>query len=100
MAAQTRYPGFAEGVLNTLRNYGSTWQPEDYEALGRSGIPVLAVWGTADAVNPFEQSRTLSRLVPQTKIVPLEGKGHAITFGEAETVLAAVIPFFEAASHR
>ncbi|WP_315837512.1 alpha/beta hydrolase [Bradyrhizobium prioriisuperbiae] len=97
MAAQTRYRGYAEGLLNNLRNYDAAWQPEDYAALGRSGLPVLAVWGTADTVNPFDQSRVLARHVPQMKIVPLEGKGHAITYGETDAVLAAVIPFFRAA---
>jgi pimeloyl-ACP methyl ester carboxylesterase len=95
MAAQTRYPGFAEGVLNTLRHYDSVWQPEDFEAVGRSGLPVLAAWGTADAVNPFEKSQVLAREVPQVKIVPLEGKGHAMTFGESDKVLQAVIPFLK-----
>ncbi|MGY2290542.1 alpha/beta fold hydrolase [Pseudomonas sp. SDO528_S397] len=95
MAAQTRYPGFAAGVLNTLRHYDAAWQPQDYAALGRSGLPVLAVWGTADTVNPFAQSVVLRQQVPQMQVMPLEGKGHAITFGETDRVLEYLLPFLK-----
>jgi pimeloyl-ACP methyl ester carboxylesterase len=97
MVDQGRFRGYGDGLLNTLRNYDTAWQPEDYAALGRSGLPVLAVWGTADTVNPFAQSKALLARVPQMKLVALEGKPHAITFGEAPLVLAAVIPFLQAA---
>ncbi|MCR6478194.1 alpha/beta hydrolase [Variovorax sp. ZS18.2.2] len=96
MQAQTRYDGFASGILNTLRHYDAAWQPDDYKALGRSGLPVLAVWGTEDKVNPIAQAAVLSEAVPQMKLAKLEGKGHAITFGEAPAVLAAALPFMQA----
>ena len=95
MAEQTHFRGYGDGLLNTLRNYDSQWQPTDFEALGHSGHPVLAVWGTADTVNPFAQSKTLLDKVPQTEFAALEGKSHAITFGETALVLAQVIPFLE-----
>ena len=72
----------------------------DYDALGRSGLPVLAVWGTADTTVPFEQSKALLKRVPQTTLVPLEGKPHSIAFGETETVLASVLPFLKATDLR
>lgn len=97
---QARFRGYAEGILNTVRNYDVLWQPEDYEALGRSGLPVLAVWGTADSTIPFEQSKILLTRVPQATLVPLEGKEHGITFAETDAVLAAVVPFLKAADAR
>jgi pimeloyl-ACP methyl ester carboxylesterase len=96
MQAQTAFRGFSSGILNTLRHFNASWQPDTYQALGRSGTPVLAVWGTADTINPFAQARTLAGWVPQLQLVALAGKGHAITFGETETVLAEVIPFLRA----
>jgi pimeloyl-ACP methyl ester carboxylesterase len=94
---QARFRGYAEGILNTARNYKLTQQPEDYEALGRSGLPVLVFWGTADTTVPFAQSKVLLSRVPQAKFVPLEGKEHAITFAETDAVLAAVMPFLQRA---
>ena len=97
MLAQTRYDGFSRGILNTLRHYDVAWQPDDYRALGVSGLPVLAVWGTEDKVNPISQAAALAEAVPRMQLAKLEGKGHAIAFGEAQTVLAAALPFMQAA---
>src|SRR5262245_15874423 len=91
MREQSQYRGYGEGVLNSIRNTLShralTWQPDAVEAIGRSGVPVLAVWGTNDTAVPFSQSEELRSRIPQLKLVPLEGQGHAITFGGAQTVL-------------
>jgi len=93
MEEQTRYSGFGEGILNTIRNYDSTWQPETNQAVGRTSIPVLAVWGTDDEVNPYSQSSQLKQWMPQMRLFTLDGQGHAITYGQADTVLGKVIPF-------
>ena len=102
MREQSRYRGYGEGVLNSIRNTLSnqtlTWQPRAFELIGRSGVPVLAVWGTNDTTVPFSQSEELRSRIPQMKLVPLEGQGHAITFGQAQTVLKAVIPFLNEAN--
>jgi len=100
MHEQTRFRGYAEGILNTLRNYDTNWQPDDYEALGRTGLPVLAVWGTADAIVPYAQSKLLAQHVPQLKLVSLEGKSHALAFGETDLVLESVIPFLKEVDQR
>jgi len=93
---QARFRGYGDGQLNTIRNYDILWQPEDYDALGRSGIPVLAFWGTADSTLPYELSKALPKRAPQLRLVTLEGKEHGLAFGEAETVLADAIPFWKA----
>lgn len=97
MDDQTRYPGYGDGLLNTLRNYDTNWQPADYEAIGRSGVRVLAVWGTADPIVPFAQSNVLRARVPQVQLVPLEGKTHAIAFGETDRIMESLIPFLKRA---
>jgi pimeloyl-ACP methyl ester carboxylesterase len=93
MNDQTRYGGFAEGILNTVRNYDSTWQPEPNLAVGRTDLPVLAVWGTEDQVNPYPQAAQLRQWIPRLELFSLPGQGHAITYGQADTVLGRVIPF-------
>jgi pimeloyl-ACP methyl ester carboxylesterase len=94
MKDQGRFRCFAEGVLNTLRHYDTAWQPDDYQTLGRSGIPVLTLWGTADTVNPYVQSRQLAAWLPQVKLVSLQHKPHAITFGDAPLLLSHILPFW------
>jgi len=93
MGEQTRFRGFGEGILHALRDYDSGWQPDALDGLGRSGVPTMLVWGTADAVHPYALSQQWTSRIPRAELVTLEGAGHAITYGRAEDVLASVIPF-------
>ncbi len=95
MADQTRYRGFGDGILNTIRNYDSTWQPEAAQAVGRAGMPVLAAWGTEDKVVAYSQAEQLRQWIPQLRLFTLDSHGHSITYGQAETLLAQVIPFLD-----
>ncbi len=97
MNDQGRYRGFGEGMLNALRNYDMLWQPDVYQALGQTGLPVLTLWGTADTVNPYAQSQQLAAWVPQMKVVTFLGKTHAIGFGGAPLLLPRVLPFLNQA---
>lgn len=102
MDEQSRYRGFGDGVLNSVRNTVTsktlTWQPDALQAIGNSKRPVLAIWGTKDVVVPYVQSREFQKRIPQLQLVSLKDKGHAITFGRAETVIATIIPFLKSAN--
>jgi pimeloyl-ACP methyl ester carboxylesterase len=96
MREQTTYRGFAEGQLSIFRNYNVQERFVAYDALGRSGLPVLAIWGTADATIPFAQSRVLLQRVPQARLEPMEGEPHGLPLRKAEALIAIVRPFLEA----
>jgi pimeloyl-ACP methyl ester carboxylesterase len=75
-------------MLNSLRPYDFQRRPQVFQALGRSGVPVFAAWGTEDTVHSYERTRLLQRYAPQTALLTLDGAGHAITtYGRAEHVL-------------
>jgi len=96
MNEQARYRGFAEGQLNTFRHYDIANRLEAYDAVGRSGLPVLALWGTADTVVPFAHSEELLRRVPQAKLVPVEGAPHGLPLLQPEAMIAIMLPFLNA----
>lgn len=102
MDEQARYRGYGDGVLNsvrhTLANDALAWQPDALVSIGKSGVPVLAMWGTADSTVPIAQAEVWRQRIPQFRLVPLEGLGHAITFGQADQVLRTVIPFLNASA--
>ncbi|MBB5163104.1 pimeloyl-ACP methyl ester carboxylesterase [Mycobacterium sp. AZCC_0083] len=87
MIEHSKYRGFAEGMLNSLRHYDFQCRPHVFQALGRSGVPVFAAWGTEDTVTPYGRTRLLQRYAPQAELLTLDGAGHAITYGRAERVL-------------
>lgn len=90
---RARFRGHAEGLLDLLRNYDLLSQTDDFDALGRSGLPVLAVWGTADTVIPFAQSEALRRRVPQAELAPLKDMPHGTPLIAPEATMAPILPF-------
>lgn len=98
MIEQTKYRGYSEGQLNTFRNYDLQNRIASHEAIGRSGLPVLAIWGTADTTVPFAHSAELAKRVPQAKLVPVEGKEHGLPMREPDAMVAIVVPFLQAQS--
>jgi pimeloyl-ACP methyl ester carboxylesterase len=90
---RSRFRGHAEGLLDLIRHYDILSQTADYDALGRSGLPVLAIWGTADQVIPFAQSEALKRRVPQAVVVSLQGMLHGTPIFAPEATMAPVMPF-------
>ena len=87
------FRGHAEGLLDLVRHYDILSQTADFDALGRSGLPVLAVWGTADQVIPFAQSEALRRRVPQATIAPLKDMPHGTPIIAPEATMAPIMPF-------
>lgn len=102
MKEQTRYRGYGEGVLNSIRNtlanHGLSWQPDALEAIGHSGVPVIAVWGKKDTIVPFAHSTELQSRIPQLQLAPIEDQGHAINFGREANLLSFILPFLETAN--
>jgi pimeloyl-ACP methyl ester carboxylesterase len=96
MSEQTKYRGYSEGQLNTYRHYDLQNRLASYDAVGRSGLPVLAVWGTADETVPFAMSQELLKRVPQTLLVPVDGKPHGLPMREPAATIAIVLPFLQA----
>lgn len=95
MAEQASYRGYSEGQLNTYRHYDLQNRPASYDAIGRSQLPVLAIWGTADTTVPFAHSAELVKLVPQVKLVPVEGEEHGLPMRKPDAMVAIVVPFLQ-----
>jgi pimeloyl-ACP methyl ester carboxylesterase len=99
MKEQSRYRGYPDGILNTVRcsfaDHGITRQPEALKVIGKSGIPVIAVWGTKDIIVPFVYSQTFKSNIPQLELVPIKDQGHAINFGKEANVISFILPFLD-----
>ncbi len=95
MAEQAKYRGYSEGQLNTYRNYDLQNRLASYDVIGRSTLPVLAIWGTADTTVPFAHSAELVKRVPQVKLVPVEGEEHGLPMRKPDEMVAIVLPFLQ-----
>lgn len=75
---QLQYRGYGDALLSTMRHYPLENAGEFYATVGASSIPVLAIWGEADEVVPFDHAPRLMELVPQAQLRSYPGMGHNI----------------------
>ena len=83
---QFKYKGYLRSILSTMRHYPMHDLSDEYEKVGKLGIPTYAIWGTEDMSVPFEGSEKVKQTIPDAKIYPVEGAGHSVTYAESETV--------------
>jgi pimeloyl-ACP methyl ester carboxylesterase len=85
-AEQLRYKGYVPALLSTLRNYPMADLSGDYAIVGKSGIPVFAIWGTSDSVVPFTGSAQAQHAIPTMELFPVENAEHSVTYAQADVV--------------
>ncbi|MFO6448621.1 alpha/beta fold hydrolase [Erythrobacter sp. NE805] len=90
---QAAFKGFARAMLSTLRCMNMDDFREGYAALGASDLPAEVVWARADRATPFANHETFARLVPQARIHPLDGVGHASQFEAPDLIASHLVPW-------
>ncbi|WP_086733583.1 alpha/beta fold hydrolase [Erythrobacter colymbi] len=90
---QAAFKGFARAMLSTLRCMNMDDFREGYAALGASDLPVEVVWARADRATPFANHETFARLVPEARIHPLDGVGHASQFEAPDLIASSLLPW-------
>ena len=95
--AAAEYGGFLECTLSSLKNtiLKTDSVTEKYEIVGKSSVPVLCIWGTADKTMPYYQHDRLMEVVPQTKLLTYENSGHIFLFDEGERTAKDVLEFLK-----
>jgi pimeloyl-ACP methyl ester carboxylesterase len=91
---QLKYRGFRRALLSTARNYLPRDDRPDYQTLGKSGKPVLLMWGKADKDVPFEVSQDVRRAIPLAEFHAIDDAGHVPYFEHPEIVNPMLISFF------
>jgi pimeloyl-ACP methyl ester carboxylesterase len=92
---QMQHSGFVESLVSTLRHFNLFNALESFNAVGKLGIPTLAIWGTDDATVPFTGSENLLLAIPHTELIAIEGGGHNITYMQPSIVGPAVVEFLD-----
>ena len=90
---QMRYRGFRRAILETLRNYLTHDVTGEFVQLGKSGKPVLLVWGKSDQDVPIELSADVRNAIPQAEFHVIDDAGHVPHFEHPEVVNPLVIEF-------
>jgi len=90
---QMRYHGFRRALLETLRNNMTRDVTDEYRQLGKSGKPVLLIWGKSDRDTPFEFSAKVRADIPQAQFHPIDDAAHVPHYEHPEIVNPMVIDF-------
>lgn len=92
---QMQYAGFVESLVSTLRHFNLFNALESFNAVGKLGIPTLAIWGTDDATVPFMGSKKLLQAIPHAELIAIEDGGHNITYMQPSIIGPAIVEFID-----
>jgi pimeloyl-ACP methyl ester carboxylesterase len=92
-ATQMRYEGFRRSVRSTILNFFPVDNTGAYTELGKSGKPVLLVWGRADQTVPFSVSNDVRKAVPQAEFHAIDDAAHLPFYEHPEIVNPILVEF-------
>jgi pimeloyl-ACP methyl ester carboxylesterase len=88
---QANFKGYTGSLLSTLRSYPMGNMGERYRTVGKTDIPVSAIWGTDDQVVPYCGLAEMADDVPQLHAITVDGGNHNITYAQADVVGRAIL---------
>jgi pimeloyl-ACP methyl ester carboxylesterase len=90
---QMRYRGFRMAILETMRNYLTQDVTGEFLKMGKSGKPVLLIWGRQDQDVPIELAAGVLKAIPQAEFHPIDDAAHIPHYEHPEVVNPIVIEF-------
>jgi pimeloyl-ACP methyl ester carboxylesterase len=93
---QMRYEGFGRALHSTLITTSRVSFDTLYAGVGKTGIPVMLVWGKQDQTVPFPLSAVVRRNIPSVEFVAVDSAGHLPHIEQARIVNARLFAFLDA----
>ncbi len=90
---QMRYRGFRRALLETIRNYLSKDVTADFKRLGKTGKPVLLVWGKDDRDVPIAVADQVRADIPRAEFHPIDDAAHIPHYERPDVVNPIVLEF-------
>jgi len=88
--AETVRRGYFPAVLASFRGVLRDTAEEQHRAIADAAIPVLCVWGEADALIELSGRQDLAAWNPQAQQAVIAGAGHGVTYTHTDEVLEAI----------
>ena len=92
---QMQYRGFRRALLSTLRSGMLGDFSETYKRVGKTGIPVLLLWGREDKTVPYDQAREAVASIPHARFHTIEEAGHIPHYEKADEVNPILLDFLQ-----
>ncbi|BBB47915.1 alpha/beta fold hydrolase [Pelolinea submarina] len=91
---QTRYKGFGQAVLSTMRCIAKDDTLAIYKALAEKGLPILIIRGKEDQTISLEDINLLREMVPEHQFHEIEAAGHIPHYEQPQVVNPLLADFF------
>lgn len=91
---QMHYKGFGRALLRSAITSSHTDYSALFAAAGKTGVPVLLVWGKQDQTVPIALSQVARTSIPAIDFFPVDSSGHLPHIEQAALVNAKLQSFF------
>ena len=93
---QLAYRGVGRAIRRTRSAASQTDLMAMYEAVAKTGVPVLLIWGKQDPVVPFLYSDSLRIRMPAAEFLPVDSSGHLPHMEQSVVVRDKMLAFLAA----
>jgi pimeloyl-ACP methyl ester carboxylesterase len=90
---QMQYRGFRRALRSTLLHFAGRDVREEFARVGKSGRPVLLIWGSDDLTVPVEVTAEIQKAIPQAELHVIEEAAHLPHYERPEMVNPILIEF-------
>jgi pimeloyl-ACP methyl ester carboxylesterase len=94
-STQMHYKGFRNAILSTIRQFLSQDNTAAFAQVGKSGKPMLLIWGRADQDVPFALSDEVRKAIPQAEFHAIDDAAHVPFYEHPEIVNPMLIEFLK-----
>ena len=91
---QLDYQGYFPALRSTVEHFPISTLKSEYQKIGRSSLPILAIWGQNDDVVPSKENIALmGKLMPKALFAVHPEASHAIPNSEPEFTAQSLLSF-------
>jgi len=92
---QLQFKGTGRALLSTIRELVELNPELEYQALQKTGLPVMLIWGTGDQSVGQEQIEILQKVLPDMEIKIIQGAGHLVHYEWSEEVNSELVDYLD-----
>ncbi len=93
---QMQYRGFGRALRQSAISSGRTDYAAHYAAVGKTGVPVLLIWGKQDSTVSIRHSNVVRDGIPGIEYFPVDSSGHLPNLEQSAIVHARMLSFLAA----
>jgi len=93
---QMQYKGFGRALLRSANSASTTDYPALFGTVGRTGVPVLLIWGKQDQTIAESRSSVARDAIPGLEYLPVDSAGHLPHIEQSALVHERMRAFFDA----